>query len=91
MPGLLAANDVELVERVHERFQEARSSSAVQGDSEVGGISQSIACMSALLFGPGIRFAALLDKSHPLMQDLPNDTAQAMSHGPDGGLVAEAR
>ena len=31
-PGVLAANDVELVERVHKRFQEARSSSAVQGD-----------------------------------------------------------
>jgi hypothetical protein len=41
--GVLAANDVELVERIHQRFQEARSGSAVQGDGQVGGISQSTA------------------------------------------------
>ena len=44
-PEFLATNDVELVERVHKRFQEARSGSAVQGDGQAGGISQSIAWM----------------------------------------------
>ena len=43
----------------------------------------------ALLLGLGIKFVALLNKSHPLMQDLPNHTAEAMGHGPDGGLAAE--
>src|SRR6266853_1344591 len=32
--------------------------------------------LSAFLLSPGIRFAALLDKSHPLMQDLPNHTLE---------------
>jgi len=44
-PGVLGANDVEPVKRVHKRFQEARSGSSVQGDGQVGRISQSIACM----------------------------------------------
>src|SRR5262245_32060480 len=36
-------------------------------------------------------FVALLDESHPFMQDLPNDATESMGHGPDGGLIAEAR
>jgi hypothetical protein len=36
--------------------------------------------LSAFLLGPGIRFAALLDKSHPLMQDLPDHTAEPMDY-----------
>src|SRR5215469_11490530 len=35
-------------------------------------------------------FVALLDESHPFMQDLPNDATEPMSNGPDGGLIAEA-
>ena len=35
-------------------------------------------------------FVALLDESHPFMQDLPNDATEPMGNGPDGGLVAEA-
>ena len=42
----------------------------------------------ALLLGLGMRFAALIDKSHPLMQDLPNQAAEPMDDGPDGGLIA---
>src|ERR1700694_1989942 len=38
-----------------------------------------------------IRFAALLDKSHSLMQDLPNHAAEPMGDGPDGGLIAQPR
>src|SRR5580700_110522 len=47
--------------------------------------------LSAFLLSLGIRFAALLDKSHPLMQDLPNHTAEPMGNGPDGGLIAQPR
>src|SRR5882672_9893430 len=45
----------------------------------------------AFVLGLGIRFAALLDKSHPLMQDLPNHTAEPMGDGPDGRLIAQPR
>ena len=45
----------------------------------------------ALLLGLGIRFAALLDKFHPLMQDLSNHAAEPMGDGPDGGLIAQPR
>jgi hypothetical protein len=47
--------------------------------------------LSAFLLGPGIRFAALLDKSDALVQDLPNHAAEPMSDGPDGGLIAQPR
>jgi hypothetical protein len=40
-----------------------------------------------LLFS-GIHFAALLDKSHPFMQDLRNYATEPMDNGPDGGLTA---
>jgi len=36
IPRVLAANDVELTECVHQRVQEARSGSAVQGASQAG-------------------------------------------------------
>jgi hypothetical protein len=39
---------------------------------------------------PGTHFAALLDISHPFMQDLPNYATEPMGNGPDGGLIAEA-
>src|SRR5271157_4906466 len=45
----------------------------------------------AVLADLGIRFAALLDKSHSLMQDLPNDAAEPMGDCPDGTLVAQSR
>ena len=45
---------------------------------------------SPLLFGLRIRFATLLDKPHPVMQDLPDETAETMGNGPDGGLIAQA-
>jgi hypothetical protein len=45
----------------------------------------------ALLLGFGIRFAALLDKSHPLRQDLPNHAAESMCDCPNGGLIAQPR
>ncbi len=38
----------------------------------------------------GIRFDAMLDKSNPLMQNLPKHAAESMGNGPDGGLIAEA-
>jgi Domain of unknown function (DUF4411) len=47
--------------------------------------------LSAFLLGLGIRFAALLDKSHPLVQYLPNHAAEPMSDNPDGGLIAQPR
>ena len=47
--------------------------------------------LSAFLLGPGIRLAALLDKSHPLMQDLPNHAAEPMGDCPDRGLIAKPR
>ena len=43
----------------------------------------------ACFLGLGIRFAALLDKSHPLMQDLPNHAAESMCDCPEGGLIAQ--
>jgi hypothetical protein len=42
-----------------------------------------------LLFS-GIHFVALLDKSHPFMQDLANCTTEPMGDGPGGGLIAYA-
>src|SRR5579864_6754605 len=39
--GVFTANDVELVERVHQRFQKPRSSSAVQGYGQAGRVSPS--------------------------------------------------
>jgi hypothetical protein len=45
--------------------------------------------LSAFLLGFGIRFNALLDKSRTLVQDLPNHTAEPMSDGPEGGLIAQ--
>jgi hypothetical protein len=47
--------------------------------------------LSAFLLGLGIRFAASLDKSHPLVQYLPNHAAEPMSDSPDGGLIAQPR
>ena len=41
--------------------------------------------------GLGIRFDAVLNKPHPLMQDLPHHAAEPMGDGPDGGLIAQAR
>lgn len=38
-PGVRVANHVELVERLHQRFQEARSRSAVPSDSQARRIS----------------------------------------------------
>jgi hypothetical protein len=46
--------------------------------------------LGSLLLFPGTDFAAVLDKSHPFMQDLPNDTTEPMGNGPDDGLIAEA-
>src|SRR6516162_9818693 len=43
----------------------------------------------ALLLSLGIRFLALLDKSNPLMQDLPKHAAESMGDCPDGGLIAQ--
>ena len=50
-------------------------------------------CQSAgaALANLGFRLAALLDISHPLMQDLPNHAAEAMGDCPDGRLVTQAR
>ncbi len=45
----------------------------------------------AVLPNPGIGFAALLDKSHSLMQDLPNHAAEPMGDGPNGGFIAQPR
>src|SRR6266851_1301674 len=45
----------------------------------------------ALLLSLGIRFGALLDKSNPFVQDLPNHAAESMGDCPDGGLIAEPR
>ena len=47
--------------------------------------------LGTFLFFSGTHFAALLDKSHPFMQDLPNYATEPMGNGPDGGLIAEAR
>jgi hypothetical protein len=47
--------------------------------------------LSPFPFGLRIRLAALLDKSHPFMQDLPDEAAQTMGDGPDGGLIAQPR
>src|SRR6266576_3688847 len=46
--------------------------------------------LGALFLFPRAYFAALLDESHPFMQDLPNDATEPMGNGPDGGLIAEA-
>src|SRR5580704_8605151 len=43
----------------------------------------------AFVLGLGIRFNALLDKSHPLMQDLPDHAAESMCDCPDRGLIAQ--
>src|SRR5258705_12174955 len=45
----------------------------------------------ALLLSLGVRFGALLDKSNPFVQDLPNHAAESMGDCPDGGLIAEPR
>src|SRR5882762_1023123 len=44
---------------------------------------------SGSLLSLGIRFVALLDKSNAFMQDLPNQAADPMGDGPDGGLIAQ--
>jgi hypothetical protein len=46
--------------------------------------------LSALLLFSGCDFGALLDEAQAFMQDLPNETTKPMSHGPDGGLIAQA-
>src|SRR5213594_298987 len=46
--------------------------------------------LGTLFLFPGTHFAALLDISHPFMQDLPNYATEPMGNGPDGGLIAEA-
>src|SRR3981081_594499 len=46
--------------------------------------------LGALFLFPRAYFAALLDESHPFMQDLPNDATEPICNGPDGGLIAEA-
>jgi len=50
VPGILATYDVEFVERLHQRLQEARSSAAVQGNSEAGRLS--FPAPSILQIGP---------------------------------------
>src|SRR6516164_2098687 len=45
----------------------------------------------AMLLQFGIAFRTLFDESDTFMQDLPNYAAEAMSDGPDGRLIAEAR
>src|SRR5438477_7269030 len=45
--------------------------------------------LGTLFLFPGTHFAALLDISHPFMQDLPNYATEPMGNGPDGGLIAE--
>src|SRR3984893_18387059 len=45
----------------------------------------------ALLLSLRIRFGALLDKSNPLMQDLPRHATEPMGDWPDGGLIAQSR
>ncbi len=47
--------------------------------------------LGALAFGPGRGFAAGLHEAHSLMQNLPDQTAQAVGNGPDRALVAETR
>src|ERR1035441_3455041 len=44
--------------------------------------------LGTFLLFPGTHSAALLDKSHSFMQDLPNYTTEPMGNGPDGGLIA---
>jgi hypothetical protein len=46
--------------------------------------------LSTFLLFPGTHFLALLDESHPFMQDLPNYTTEAMGNGPNGGLIPQA-
>ena len=36
-------------------------------------------------------FGAVLDEANAFMQDLPNQTTEPMSDGPDGGLIAQPR
>jgi hypothetical protein len=48
--GILGSDHVEPFERVDQRVQEARSSSAVQGDREVGRISQSVAVVALSVY-----------------------------------------
>jgi len=46
--------------------------------------------LSTFFLFSGTDLDALLDKSHSLMQDLPNETTEPMGNRPDGGLIAEA-
>jgi hypothetical protein len=46
--------------------------------------------LSTFFLFSGTDLDALLDKSHSLMQDLPNETTEPMSNRLDGGLIAEA-
>src|SRR5436309_2673584 len=46
--------------------------------------------LGTLFLFPGTHITALLDISHPFMQDLPNYATEPMGNGPDGGLIAEA-
>src|SRR5215813_5488088 len=63
------------------------------GDGNVVAELAKSSCQSAgaVLAELGIRFAALLDISHPLMQNLPNQEAEPMCDCPDGRLVSQAR
>jgi hypothetical protein len=56
--GVLAANDVELVERVHQRFQEARSGSAVQGDARLADLYRETPLVLRQRVGGGKSFTA---------------------------------
>jgi hypothetical protein len=47
--------------------------------------------LGAFLLRLGIRLAALLDKSHPLMQDLSDHAARADERRPNSGLIAHPR
>src|SRR5262245_21261004 len=44
--------------------------------------------LGTLLLFPRTHFAALLDESHPFMQDLPNYATEPMGNGPNRGLIA---
>src|SRR5215469_1877556 len=46
--------------------------------------------LGTLFLFPRTYFVALLEVSHPFMQDLPNDATEPVGNGPDGGLIAEA-
>jgi len=71
--GVLGADDVELVERVYQRIQEARSHSTVQSDGEIGRLSgNSVLAVVLTSLGSGIGRPLLLTPPGRAQSALPD-------------------